>query len=760
MTAALLTALAVTVTGCGIDPMQNAAPSASPALSGVIHGGPNPVVGATVTLYATQSNGYGGAGLKLASTSTSSNGSFSFIPSSYSCPAGQQAYITSAAGDTGANSANSNSLLMAAIGPCSNLSGNTQIWIDELSTVASAYALSNFITITGSGATAVVNVSAPANNNAATGSCTGTGTSMTCVAAGLPHAFLNAANLVNAVGTVSAPPNGQAYITPPSNPTTSSTAVALQNVVPQQLINTLGNIVQACVNSTGASGTNACATLFTNTTPSSTYTASPITPTNTLQAMVNLAKFPFTGTANLYNIAQSSGFYQPTLTAAPPDFSIAIIFRSYVVGAGASNQIGTVYYTTTDINDNVYATALTASSTGSILGAVPYVADAFSSNGSGIWSPATLVSTSSAAYTCDNNAGSAATAGACFAATDAAGHLYVGLGANGLSAGGLWQVSSTSGAVTQFSGVNSTANYPVALAVDRSNNLYYSGTMQNSTANLFTLPAGSTSTATPASVTTPGGGAAMTTAAGAYSGGHLSDSLVFDSAGNLFAPLASGSNDGFLYLPNTGTLTTETFGTPNQCNCLGESEGDDKWQTGGMVDASGNYWFTGQYGLYKIASGATNAPNVTGGASTGVNNYNVGSTITTTLRISSMDGAGTIFVPDNGTSGEVNEQSGPPTAPAPALLISYTPLATGSTMPNVSLQGCNVGTATGNTTCITGNQTAPNSGLFYQAVNPAIDSTGSLWVSSEGNDAIIQVIGLAAPTWPQASYLHPGVMPQ
>ena len=752
--AALVAVVALTVTGCSFDASQNAV-STSADLTGIIHGGPNPVKGATVTLYATQSNGYGGAGLQLAQTTTDSNGGFLFNASSYTCPAGQQAYVTSAAGNTGANTANANSLLMAAIGPCSSLGSSTVIWIDEPSTIAAAYALSNFITVSGSGASAVVGVSAPAKNNAATGSCAGTGTSMTCQAAGLAHAFMNAANLVNASnisGFGTALPNGQVYATPPSNPTTSSTAVALQNVVPQQLINSLANSVQACVNSRGgvAADGSACGTLFTNTTVSSTYSSNSTfttAPTNTLQAMVNLAKFPFMSSSaitNIYNIGSATGYYLPSLTAAPPDYSIAIIFRSY--GSGA-NQIGTVYYTTSDINDNVYATALTAPSAGSILGAVPYIAHSLSSDGAGNWTtPATLMATSSATYTCDAWGGSAATSGACFAAPDTAGHLWVGMGANGLSVGGLWQVSTASGAVTPFTAVSGTSTYPFALAVDRNNNLFYSGT-QNGANNLFEISSGAAATVTPTAVSV--GGAA-------FAGGHLSSSIAFDTVGNIFAPLASGSNVGFSYIANTGTLSAEAFATAaNQCNCLGGTI--DKWPTGGMVDASGNYWLTTQNALTKIAAGATNAQNVTGGGSTGVNSFALGSATTTTLRISSIDGASTIFVPDNDTSGSVNEQSGSPTASAPGLDIYYTTLATPVL---ATIQGCNVGAATGNTACITGNATAPNSGMLYQAVNPAIDSTGSLWVSSEGNDAVIQILGLAAPTWPQASYLHPGVMPQ
>ena len=83
-----------------------------------------------------------------------------------------------------------------------------------------------------------------------------------------------------------------------------------------------------------------------------------------------------------------------------------------------------------------------------------------------------------------------------------------------------------------------------------------------------------------------------------------------------------------------------------------------------------------------------------------------------------------------------------------------------NTQLNLSIAGCNTGGATGNTACITTNPGAPNNQMFYQAFNPAIDSTGSIWVSSGGNDAVIQIIGTAAPTWPQVSYLHPAVMPQ
>jgi hypothetical protein len=755
--AAILAAVALTLTGCAIDATNTASSSGSANITGLIHGGPNPVANATVSLYATQSNGYGGAALQLGTSTTSAaDGSFSFNASSYTCPAGQQAYVVSSGGNTGANAANPNSLLIAAIGPCANLTAATSVWIDEASTIAAAYALSNFITISGT----TVNISSSANNNATSGSCTGTGSSMTCQAAGLTHAFLNAANLVsasNSTGIGTTAPTGQAYITPPSNPTTASTAVALQNVVPQQLINSLANAVQACVNSTGTTGTSdttsGCGQLFTNTTvpttfsSNTTYTAKPA---NTLQALVNLAKFPFmtsSAVTNIFNLAAGSSFYQPTLTAAPPDFSIAILWRSYTTGV---NQIGTPYFTATDINDDVYATALTGIGTGTILGAVPYLAHSLSSDGVGNWAaPATILSTAAfAPYTCDSWGGTASTSGSCMAATDTAGHLWVSMGSTNFTGGGLWQVSQSTGVATQFTTtVSSTTYYPEALAVDANNDLFYTSA-NTATMNFWKMPAGSTSTTVPSPLTT--GGTAL-------AAGHTSGSIVLDTNGSIFAPEDSGGNVGFTYALNTGTLSAEAFATTaNNTNALTTNSpvglAVDNWPTGGMVDASGNYWFTDQSHVIRIL--AADAQTVATGASTGYTAFTVGNSATT-LRVSSMDGAGTIFVPDNNTNGTKNPQGSSPTSTAPALLIYYPALAG-----TVSIQGCNVGAATGNTACITGNATAPNSGLFYQAVNPAIDSTGSMWVSSEGNDAIIQVIGLAAPTWPQTSYLHPSVMPQ
>src|SRR5580704_7612635 len=94
----LASALCVTtLAGCGVTSDLTSSLGADTAvqgLSGTVHGGPNPVSGATVTLYATKTTaspsssnnyGYGVAGQSLGSTTTDSNGNFSFS-SPTACP--------------------------------------------------------------------------------------------------------------------------------------------------------------------------------------------------------------------------------------------------------------------------------------------------------------------------------------------------------------------------------------------------------------------------------------------------------------------------------------------------------------------------------------------------------------------------------------------------------------------------------------------------------------------------------------------------
>src|SRR5580698_7242143 len=82
----------VLLSGCDMvstAPADNAV-GATGGLSGIVHGGRQPISGATVTLWAAGNAGYGSAAASLAVTTTAADGTFSFHPSggsaSYTCP--------------------------------------------------------------------------------------------------------------------------------------------------------------------------------------------------------------------------------------------------------------------------------------------------------------------------------------------------------------------------------------------------------------------------------------------------------------------------------------------------------------------------------------------------------------------------------------------------------------------------------------------------------------------------------------------------
>ena len=328
LAAVALPAVALPVVGCSIGSITPPSTSAA-GLSGIAHGGPNPVIGATVNLYATTSGGYGAAATLLGTATTNSQGFFNFVNAG-TCTANQQAYITAYGGNPGSGT-NPNYLLMAALGPCANISPATSIWIDEVTTVAAAYSLRPFTFITANSGIPTVQVGAPASNNVVTGLCT-TANSVTtsCQAAGLTHAFSNALNLANSVSLPGSLPNGQAYQVTPSNP---------NGVVPTALINSLADSVEACVNSPGGTSGDGspCGNLFAYTTPPVTGASAP---TNTLQALLNVAQYPALTAANvtnLYNLATPISFYYPALTSAPADFSLAIAYSGVTLGSQAGS---------------------------------------------------------------------------------------------------------------------------------------------------------------------------------------------------------------------------------------------------------------------------------------------------------------------------------------------------------------------------------------------------------------------------------------
>jgi hypothetical protein len=212
------------LTGCGAGIIAGPSATSGFKINGNVHGGPFPIQGATIRLMETQSNGvwntatgsYKGQAKQLLRTTSDSLGNFTFPDTGWTCDANQYAYIEVEGGHTTALT-NNNVIQIGVIGGCSDTLANqteidnVNVYISELSTVAAAYALGDFMYIGGVGSTSadpqsdpqIVNITAPAANNAVNPGCTGSGstgaTALSCKHAGLAHAFANAYNLVDSV---------------------------------------------------------------------------------------------------------------------------------------------------------------------------------------------------------------------------------------------------------------------------------------------------------------------------------------------------------------------------------------------------------------------------------------------------------------------------------------------------------------------------------------------------------------------------------
>jgi len=326
----LLVSFSLTVlAGCG-GMVTTAVTGAQPsvALQGNVHGGQQPVSGATIQLYAAQATGtsttgYGSLSTPLISSTVKSDAGGNFtITNDYTCPAApnDQVYLVATQGDPGAG-ANANISLMAALGPCTDLTPSTFINVNEVTTVASAYALSGFMT-----------------------DYKHVGTSSTNYQ-GLVNAFATVNNLVN-IST------GQALTVTPAYATqaTGTTSATFKSTVPQNEIYTLANVLAACVNTNGLGGTSPnCANLFAATTPSGGAV-----PTDTIQAALNIALNPGSNVTALYNLASSTPPFSPTLTSAPNDWTIALNFIGGGLGGSAISNDASSSDLALDASGNVW----------------------------------------------------------------------------------------------------------------------------------------------------------------------------------------------------------------------------------------------------------------------------------------------------------------------------------------------------------------------------------------------------------------------
>jgi hypothetical protein len=345
-------ACAFLLSGCssGFNGGVNTSGLTTMHIQGVVHGGQQPLNGAHVYMYSPGTTAYGGSGVAASAATdsvslltdapgvtlsdgsryyvtTDQNGNFN-IDGAFACTPGTQVYLYSIGGDaqfTGTGTPTGNNpaaTLMSVVGDCASATPGaafpnaTFISMNEITTVAAAYALAGF-------ATDGTHLGAPS-------SLSGHSLALT----GLANAFSTALNLVNQA-------TGQ--------PAATTKAAGSNGTVPVKLINSLADILASCINSTGSSSSG-CATLFQNAKNSAGNKA-----TDTAMAAIYIAQNPKAHVSALLDLATNAGPFQPILNYAA-DFTLAITYSGLNKPYGvAVDGVGNVWVTnsgTTGANAN------------------------------------------------------------------------------------------------------------------------------------------------------------------------------------------------------------------------------------------------------------------------------------------------------------------------------------------------------------------------------------------------------------------------
>jgi len=259
---------------------------AGTVFTGTVKAGSQPLIGSHVQLYAAGATGNGSTPTALLSAAlvTGPNGTFT-VPA-YTCPESNSVlYAVATGGNTTVNGAsNTAAELAAVVGSCNAVIGSSAVTVDEATTVATAYAMAQFLA---SGA----KIGASATNSS-----------------GIGLAAATAANLVNTATGVA----------PGANFPSTGTA-------PSAKLNTLANLLNACV--VGGPASVSCTQLFSATAAGGTA------PSNTFDAVMNLVKQPGTNVGSLYTLSAGAAAYAPVLTGVPADWVLAVSY-----GGGGMND--------------------------------------------------------------------------------------------------------------------------------------------------------------------------------------------------------------------------------------------------------------------------------------------------------------------------------------------------------------------------------------------------------------------------------------
>jgi hypothetical protein len=362
---ALMASSAVFTAGCSnlATTATTTAPlSQAATLSGMIHGGNQPVVGATVGLYYAGQKGSPGMPASIAATTTTdASGNFSFIKdtqngntdsgNTFSCPTASDplVYVVSKGGNTQNNGdttqSNDAAAFISVYGTCYELSAANHVDMTEVTTVATMAAVQQFFNPIG-----VINDQILAD---------GTGQQY------------NIVKQLPATIALMADPSAGTAVTSTTIAATGSNinpAVSVTATPEPGKINLLANILSACINTASSSSPNCTALFAAATPPSAPYTSNFSTgtfpqATDTLQAIYYLLSNPSSGgtgnIASLFGLAGGvSGPYQPALATQPTDWTIAINYVSTSTcgtpTGGAGAFIGSPIDINIDASDNVW----------------------------------------------------------------------------------------------------------------------------------------------------------------------------------------------------------------------------------------------------------------------------------------------------------------------------------------------------------------------------------------------------------------------
>ncbi len=521
----------------------------------------------------------------------------------------------------------------------------------------------------------------------------------------MAHAFQNAYNLVDQV-TFGANqfPTGAARSTLPSNS---------QAVVPQAQINTLGNILQSCVDSgggavqalasyvPGGAGSSRCGDLFYWATPQNQTTV----PSNTLQVALNMARYPNNDVDALFHLQPRAIFFTPSMVADTlssdnstlMSFTLSIFYK----GTGLTSDTGMPYPVDValDENDNAYV-AYSGGNTGTTYGAV----DAFGPDGTGLFAGAHLTKI--------QNPGTIA--------LDATGQAW--LSNDAASNGNVYQIRNpasggTYGAIAKTLTVPN--GYAAGVAIDMSGNVWAVRDAASSQ-SLFRFNAANTYAVDPFTVS-PLLGTGSKKIFVDFRQNVLGVTSNTDLLGKV---LTTGATQVFLFPYATGGVATLLHTTTlNAANGYGLA----------MSNTDTTYVPVSQE--LDTETGYSNGQMAANGAGSYSGQSDVNATYTTPMGVQ-MDGAGSLFWSDYESLGKIFwMQPSSATSVSSGTLTSFSPCYA----------------ATG--------QCSGDAAAYLRGM--AVDSSGALWYLADGATGyVVQTLGLGAPTYPLAAYARGGVVIQ